>query len=79
MLAFSFGLIVAAAGAWLTGLCAGETVELRGGKKIEFTADLERASNWGVQFQLVEGTVAFRVGLSVLHVPGRSPTRTRPL
>lgn len=60
-------IIVAAAVACLVSrLCAGETVELKGGKKIEFTADLERGENWGVQFQLVDGTVAFRVRIPLL-------------
>lgn len=63
MLAFgsSSVITVVAAVAWLVGLCVGETTELRSGKRIEFTADLERGDNWGVQFQLVDGTVAFRV------------------
>ena len=78
MLAPSYSLIAVAAVAWLASLCTGETVELKGGKKIEFTADLERAQSWGVQFQLVEGTTAFRVGaLMGRHVfEGSHPTRT---
>ena len=49
--------------AGLLGLSASETVELRGMKRIEFTADLEKGASWGVQFQLVESTIAFRVRL----------------
>ncbi|PJF20100.1 hypothetical protein PSACC_00088 [Paramicrosporidium saccamoebae] len=38
-----------------------ETVELRPGKEIEFFDDLAKGSNWGVQFQNVDGTIGFRL------------------
>jgi hypothetical protein len=38
-----------------------ETVELRPGKEIEFFDDLTKGSNWGVQFQNVDGTIGFRL------------------
>lgn len=81
MLARGVGLVAATAVVWLVSRCAGETVELRGGRKIEFTADLERSHNWGVQFQLVEGTVAFRVGplIEAMRLATLSPTGAFPL
>lgn len=38
-----------------------ETIEVRSGKEVEFYEDLQKSAHWGVQFQIVEGTVGFRV------------------
>lgn len=53
-------MVVSVAGALLVGVAA-QSVELRGGKQIEFTDNLELGANWGVQFQIVDGTIGFRV------------------
>lgn len=69
---------VSAVGALLVGVQA-ESIELKGGKQIEFTDSLELGASWGVQFQLLDGTISFRVYHSFLVVGsiGRVVERTR--
>lgn len=45
----------------LVSLSKGETIELRGGKEIEFSEDLQKGASWGTQFQIVDGNIGFRV------------------
>lgn len=61
-------LIVGSIGvASLLTLGRAETVDLRGLKRVEFSAELEKGATWGVQFQLVEGTIGFRVTTQFIH------------
>ena len=45
----------------LASLVHCEQVEVKGGKQIEFYEDLSEGASWGVQFQIVDGTIGFRV------------------
>jgi hypothetical protein len=58
MLALSAVIILATA---LFAVSRCESVELRPGKEIEFYEDLQKGASWGVRFQLVEGTIGFRL------------------
>ena len=39
----------------------GESLELKGNKDIEFYDELEKGASWGVQFQIVDGAIGFRL------------------
>lgn len=45
----------------LLGLAHGQQIELKGGKSLEFFDHLQVGEHWGVQYQIVEGTIGFRL------------------
>lgn len=58
--------VVAVVAALAVAAVQGENIELRSGKQVEFFDDLQKGDSWGVQFQIVEGNIGFRVRAACL-------------